>query len=302
VLASGVVESIDGDFYVIDGKSLGWTTLEDRSTKTVSVAGGAKLSTAIKKFGTASLVLDGTGDYIYIASQPDFSFGTGDFEFDGWFYRTNTALSTLLDFRPQTGSTPYHQLNLSSTGVLRYAVNGATVITGSTLTLNTWVHVAISRASGSTRMWINGTQSGVTYADTNNYSAPYSLTIGATNLGVTAYAGYIDEIRISKGVARYTSNFVAPTAAFTSDSNTILLLHFNGTNNSTVIVDDGVTTQDLRSSSGGTASIVDLADYSDFGAELRSIGSACVYGNYGAYGDGDGVIAYLIGLKLSLHR
>jgi hypothetical protein len=73
-----------------------------------------------------------------------------------------------------------------------------------------------------------------------------------------------------------------------------LLLHFNGVNNSISFLDDGITLQDLRTSAGGTAGLINFADYSDFGAEIRSIGSANVYGNYGAYGDGPGVIAYLI--------
>jgi len=299
VLASGVIESIDGDFYNIDSRVLGFEQIQDRAGKTVVVHGNAKLSTAVKKFGTASLALDGTGDYLSVASQPDFAFGTGDFTIEGWFYRTNAALATLIDLRPISGTTPYHQLNLSSTGVLRYAVSGATVITGSSLTLNTWVHVAVSRAGSSTKLFVNGTQSGSTYTDTNNYSVNYSLTIGATNLGVAAYAGYIDDVKVSKGVARYTATFTLPIAQLTGDLSTVLLLTLNGLNNSTAIADNGITLQDLRTSAGGTASIIDFADYSDFGVELRSIGSASVYGNYGIYGDGVGVIAYLIGQNLA---
>ena len=299
VLASGVIESIDGDFYNIDGRVQGFETPSDRAGKTITVHGNAKLATAVKKFGTASLALDGTGDYISLASQPDFAFGTGNFTVEGWFYRTNAAIATLIDFRPISGTTPNQQLNLSSTGVLRYAVNSVTVITGSSLTLNTWVHVAISRDGSSTKLFVNGTQSGSTYTDTNNYSVNYSLTIGATNLGVTGYAGYIDDIRVSKGVARYTTTFAVPTTQLTGDLSTVLLITCNGLNNSTAIADNGITLQDLRTSAGGTASIIDFADYSDFGVELRSIGSAAVYGNYGIYGDGDGVIAYLIGQNLA---
>lgn len=295
VLASGTIASIDAtnNYVNLTGKCVGFQTITDRAGKIVYAQGDAKLSAAQKKFGTASLALDGVGDYASVAPTSDFAFGTGDFEFDVWLYRTNTALTTILDFRPQSGSTPYHQLNLSSTGTLRYAVNGTTVITGTTLTLNTWVHVAISRESGSTKMWVNGTQAGATYADTNNYSAPYSLTIGASNLGANGFAGYIDDLRISS-VARFTSTFVAPTVSVTGDLDTVLLLHFNGSNNSTVFVDDGITRQDLRTSAGGTSNLINFADYSDFGAEVRSIGSACIYGTYGAYGDGDGIIAYLI--------
>jgi hypothetical protein len=71
-------------------------------------------------------------------------------------------------------------------------------------------------------------------------------------------------------------------------------LHFNGTNNSTTFLDDGITFQDVRTSASGTATLINFADYADFGAEIRAIGSAIVYGTYGAYGDGVGVTAYLI--------
>jgi hypothetical protein len=77
------------------------------------------------------------------------------------------------------------------------------------------------------------------------------------------------------------------------------LLHFNGSNNSTLFVDDGLTTQDLRTSAGGTSRVINFADYSDFGAEVRSIGSAAVYGNYGIYADGVGCILYLISENLA---
>jgi len=300
VLASGVIESIDGDFFNIDGKSLGWTTLEDRAGKTVSVAGNAKLSTAEKKFGTASLALDGTSDYITVSSQPDFQLGTGSWTIEAWVYKTGTTGGNqeIFDFRtssPQVAPL----LFLTVGGIPTYNVNGSNRITGgSAIPNNTWTHIAVSKSGTSTKLFVNGTQSGSTYTDTNDYiQSP--IYIGARYDGAASFLGYIDDVRISKGVARYTGTFTVPSNAFTSDTSTVLLLHFNGINNSTIIVDDGITTQDIRTSAGGTASIINFADYSDFGAELRSIGSACVYGNYGAYGDGDGVIAYLIGQNLA---
>jgi hypothetical protein len=301
VLASGVVESIDGDTFVIDGKQVGFETPSDRLGKTAVVYGNAKLDTTIKKFGTASLELDGDGDYISYASQPDFEFGTSDFTFEGWFYRQTTGVAvSLFDFRSAaTQTAPW--LYIGTGGGLLYVVNSTNRIsTGSgTVGAGTWFHIALSRSGTNTRLFLNGTQVGSTYTDTNNYiQSP--LTIGSRYTGANEFFnGYIDEIRITKDVARYTSNFTAPVAAFTSDSSTVLLLHFNGADASTVITDDGIGTQDLRTSAGGTATAIDYADYSDFGAEVRSIGSAAVYGNYGIYGDGDGVIAYLIGQNLA---
>ncbi len=295
VLASGVIESIDGDFYVIDGKAVGFETPSDRPSKTIVLNGDAKLSTAQKKFGSASLVVDGVGDYITVASQPDFAFGTADFTLD-LFWRPN-ALGTqqvLLDMRTATTDVALY-LEMNTAGNIRLFVNGAYRITSSVaVTAASWNHITLFRTSGVTKLAINGTITPTTYSDSNNYgNRPFR--IGANWVGSVPCAGYFDEVRVVKGAAKYTTSVTVPTAAFQGDSSTVLLLHFDGTNNSTLILDDGITLQDIRTSSGGTASIIDFADYSDFGVELRSIGSANVYGNYGAYGDGEGVLGYLIG-------
>jgi Concanavalin A-like lectin/glucanases superfamily len=300
VLASGTIASVSGNIYSLNTKRLGFQTITDRPGKVVTAVGDAKLSTAQKKFGTASLSLDGTGDYVTVPSQTDFEFGTGDFTIECWVYRTNTSLTEgYIDFR--TAGTQYAPLIYVAGTTLYYFVNGANRINATALTsTNTWYHIAVTRvsATNSTKMFVNGTQVGSTWTDTSTYIQS-SVTIGANYAGASSVNGYIDDVRISKGVARYTSNFTAPTLALTGDNNTVLLLHFNGTNGSTVISDDGITLQDIRSSSGGRATLFANVDYTDFGAELRAIGSASVYGDYGVYGDGDGVIAYLIGQNLA---
>ena len=296
VLAEGVIESIDGDFFIIDGKEIGFETLADRATKTVYAVGNAQLSTAQKKFGTASLALDGTGDYISVATQPDFAFGTGDFTLETWVYRTvNTGTQTLFDFRAAgTADAPLLYFN---GGSIVYYVAGSAIITGAASVPSTgvWYHIALSRAGTDTKLFVDGTQVGSTWTDTTDYIQG-ALYIGASYTGSAGFvSGYLDDVRVSKGVARYTTTFTAPTSAFESDNDTVLLLHFNGSSGSTVFSDDGVTTQDIRTSAGGTANIIDVADYSDFGAEVRAIASASVYGNYGAYADGIGNILYLVG-------
>jgi hypothetical protein len=304
LLASGTIASIVDNYVNLTGKCSGFETVTDRLGKTVNINGGAKLSTAQKKYGTASLALDGTGDYLTVASAPDFAFGTGEFTLEAWIYNTVSPGTNqmIFDFRsatPQWASTFY--IN-ATTNTLRFFANG-NLLTESTsaIPLNTWTHVALSKSGTSTRIFINGVQSGLTYSDTNTYiQGP--LTIGARYDGTTAFNGYIDDVRVTKGLGRYTGPYTPPTSALTGDLQTVLLLNCNGANNSTAIVDNGVTLQDLRSYNGasvvGTASLINFADYGDFGVEFRSIGSACVYGTYGVYADGDGqgegVIAYLI--------
>jgi hypothetical protein len=294
VLASGTIASIDGDYFNITGRQLGFESIIDRAGKTVFAQGNAKLSTAEKKFGSASLSLDGTGDYVTHPSIADFGFGTGDFTIEGWFYKTAALSQILVDTRTTSNQNSI-MVQSNGGGNLRLFVNGVFVLTSSNNhTLNTWNHLAISRASGVTRFFINGVVSTNTYVDATDYGTTKPLVLGASFVGLTSFSGYIDDFKISKGVARYTTTFTPSAIALTGDLSTVLLLHFNGTNNSITFLDDGITFQDLRTSAGGTATLIDFADYSDFGAEIRAIGSANVYGTYGAYGDGVGVIAYLI--------
>lgn len=296
LITSGTIESIDGDFFIIDGKVLGFETPSDRDPKAITVAGNARLKTAIKKYGLSSLFLDGTGDYISVASQPDFNFGTGDFTVEGWVYPTATgSFRTLFDLRSSTGDLNGIIIGLSNVDALYFYYNGNyRVGPAGSVPINTWTHVAFTKTSGNTKLWVGGVQVGVTYADANNYPQR-GVRIGADPNGNFAFTGYIDDIRICKGTSKYTSTFTPPAAALTGDNSTVLLLHFDGANDSTTIVDDGVTLQDIRTSAGGTATIIDFADYSDFGVEVRAIGSANVYGNYGVYGNGIGVLGYLVG-------
>ena len=292
VLASGTIASIDGDYVNLTGNRTGFQTITDRVGKTVYAHGDAKLSTAQKKFGTASLVLDGTGDYVTVPQQPDFNFGTSDFTFETWVYRNNvTGNQYVLDLRTATNAN-HPLLYFAATSLVLYA-NGSNRILGTMSTTGQWAHIAYVRNGSNNMLFVNGTQLGSTWVDSTNW-AQTALTIGASYVATSPFNGYIDDFRVSKGVARYTTTFTPPAAPFIGDLNTVLLLHFNGPDNSTVFLDDGVTFQDLRTSSGGTATLINFADYSDFGAEIRSIGSANVYGNYGTYGDGQGVVIYLI--------
>jgi hypothetical protein len=301
VLATGTIASIDvaNNYVNLTGKCIGFETLTDRIGKSVNTQGDAKLSTAQKKFGTASLVLDGVGDYISLVSQPDFEYGTGDFTFE--FFWRPTALGTqqiLLDCRTASNDTALY-LEMNTAGNIRLFVSNAYRITSSVAcSAGTFNHIALFRVGGVTKLAVNGTLTPTTWTDSTNYPArPFRM--GASWTGGAPSTGYIDEVRVVKGVAKYTTSVTVPTNAFSGDLNTVLLLHFNGTNNSTTILDDGTTLQDVRTSAGGTSNLINFADYSDFGVELRSIGSACVYGNYGVVGDGDGVIAYLISSNLA---
>jgi hypothetical protein len=301
VLVSATILRVDADGKLyLSGKQSGFQTALARGGKTITANGNAKLSTAVKKFGTASLELDGTGDYAFVQASPDFAYGTDDFTIEMWVYRTVSGITqVLLDQRTAapTNFAPVVFINTSNT--LGYVNGAASVITGAnTVPLNTWSHVALSRNGTSTRLFLNGVQEGITYTDANNYIQT-PVTIGARFNNIQNFTGYIDDLRIIKGVGLYTANFTAPTTRALVTPETVLMARFDGENNSTTFTDDVVYAQDIRFSGGATATRITLTDFTDFGAEVRLIGSASVYGNFGLVGDGPGVIMYAIGQNLA---
>jgi hypothetical protein len=301
LLASGTIadKDADGKFY-IDGKVVGFETATERGGKTIAANGDAQLSTSIKKMGTASLLLDGTGDYASITSQADFGFGTGNFTVEGWMYLDATSgVQTFTDFRAGVDT---------NTAVWIYAdgadakvnVGNSTVITGTTaLSATTWHHIALTRSGTDTKLFVDGVQVGSTYTDSNDYGNTKPVYIGAEHDAGGALDGNIDDVRIIKGNAVYTAGFTPTNLPLTVTSQTVLMARFDGDNASTTFEDNVVLAQDIRFSGGATATGITLADYTDFGAEIRSISSASVYGKYGLYGDGPGVLMYAIGHNLA---
>ena len=292
-IASGTIAANDGTYITINGQGTGEFVEATASIdgKSITVNGDAQLSTAQKQFGTASVLFDGTGDDLSLATSSDFGFGTGDFAVEAFIRPTAiTVFDTVFDFRTANPEVAL-VISINSSGQIVVNVNGSNVITGGSLSINTWAHIAVSRVSGTTSLFVNGSRVGSAYTDSNDYGNTKTLKIGRAYDGGNAFAGYIDEIRISKGAARYANaaSITVPTAAFTPDVNTSLLIHADGLSGSTQILDGGITSQDIQSSSGGVAQFITLADYTDFGAELRSIGSASVYGTRGITADGKGV-------------
>jgi len=215
-----------------------WTTATILGGHTFTLGSGAKLSTTQQKFGATSLVLNGTSDFLTVGSNADFNYGTGDFTIEGWFY-PNALSGTQALFDQRTAATEVAiMMDVNTSGVVRLYVNGSYVLSSNTtISAGAWTHIAIARSAAVTSMWVGGTLQSTTYADTNNYPTR-PVAIGAYYGGATFFNGYIDEVRISKGIARYTTTFTPATAAFAWTTGTVLLLHFDGTNLSTTILDN----------------------------------------------------------------
>ena len=304
-LATGIVASADATYFRIQGKSTGFEVLPNRSAQAVTFNGDAQLSTNFPKFGTASLYLDGTNDSISAETSGGFGFGTGDFTVE-FFIRPDeiTGKKTLFDLRD--GSDSDTAINVVSLGAsIGLQVGTTTAILGNTgLSTGTYYHVAVARTDSNTKLFIDGTQEGSTYSDSNDYGSTKPMVLGAEYDGATgAYKGYIDEYRVEKGVGKYRANFTAPVAELLGDRDTSVLLHFNGAAGITTTADDIIVNQDIRITQAGggigTATKLTLADFSQFGADMRSVGCAVEYGQKGVVADGDGVALRLFAVNFN---
>ena len=222
----------------------GSTTMTDNSKNNVAftVNGNSQISTAQSKFGGASLYLDGTGDYLTSPSISSFSIGTGDFTIECWAYRISGNDNGIFQLSATVGgfqsyTTPNLSISTGTSGrVGIYANNTYYISTTFTNTVNTWNHYAIVRSSGVTKLYFNGnlvTDIGTSGAitDTTNYTGTY-LVIGGYYSTVYVWNGYIDEMRITTGVARYTSNFTPSTTQFldsTGDANSSVVVNSTAT-------------------------------------------------------------------------
>ena len=190
------------------------------SKNDLETVGNAQVSTAQYKFPPSSMYFDGAADYLLPNGSATnmFTFGTGDFTVEFWMNAISFTTPTIIifDCRPLSTDGVYPTIYFSS-GQIRYFVNNLDRITGSTLSTSQWYHIALSRSGTNTKLFVDGAQVGSTYTDSNNYlcgaNRP-SIGCRGFTLGDNNYYGYMQDLRVTKGYARYTSNFTPPTAAF----------------------------------------------------------------------------------------
>ena len=291
-IARVIVGSNDGTYvYSVGGnKGSGEFITATKPVKGLTRFGDSQISTAQKKFGSASILLDGTEDNVKVPTDEDFGFGTSNFCLEAFIRPADVlGIQRIFDLRDTSGTdtAPTMYLNGST---LHYAVGNSSTRSGGTLSADTWYHVAVARNGGVTKLFLDGVELG-TGADTNDYGITKPVVIGSDYQAspTEAFNGYIDEVRISKGAARFTGAFTPTTVEYASDLNTVLLLHANDTDGATTFTDTSGGTSDIRTDGGDSATSVITADYSQFGAELRSVASANVYGTKGVQADGSGV-------------
>ena len=197
-----------------------------QSGHVITANGNVQISTGTSKFSPVSMYFDGTGDYLSMPDSDDWNFGSGLLTIDTWAYFLSIDSGGYHTFVVQRESYPTASMQFFYAGassLLRISYNDTAIISQSwTPSLNTWYHIAFIRGwGGNANDWaltVDGAILG-TVATTNPTLGDYAaqLEIGAGfggSVGGNAFNGYIDELRISKGIARWTSNFTPPTRRY----------------------------------------------------------------------------------------
>ena len=195
------------------------TTDSSNTNNSVTFVGTAQLSTAQSKFGGSSLLLDGNSDYVYVSNSDLGTTSTESFTIEFWTYLVDANDGNQVNFYSDyNGSSNGISFEKNSSNVLKVWNGDSARITGTTtISSGQWYHMALSGTSGSYKLFLNGTQEGSTSSNgftggtTNKYiGCFYWAGLGGA---VRLVNGYIEDFRITRGEARYTSNFTPPTSA-----------------------------------------------------------------------------------------
>ena len=188
---------------------------KSQSVETITLNGNVKSSTTQSKYLTSSMYFDGSGDYLTI---PSIQLGILPFTIEMWVRLSVVTTSSNIPFLSSgtSSSVGTFQFEISSNSKLGFQYDSlSTFTTSSGLTADTWHHVAISRAgtgTNETKLFLDGVPAGSSTV-ASNFNSTSDIFIGRNRGNSTYASGYISDVRITKGFARYTSNFTAPTSA-----------------------------------------------------------------------------------------
>lgn len=194
---------------------------ESPITNDITVVGNAGISTATFKYGGSALTFDGSGDYFSTPLNTAFDFGTGDFTVECWVNLNTLALDqTFVSYAASAtagASASFGLERLTSGGIFRcYIYSGSTLYVATAnpaVSTGTWYHVAGVRSGGQLHCYVNGVRGTAVSANVNvNTATGRILTVGSFHTSARFTNGFIDDLRITKGIARYIKNSLPPPA------------------------------------------------------------------------------------------
>ena len=180
------------------------------STKSMSVSGNVAANYQYSNFYGGSHYFDGSADHINAASSSDFGMGTGDFTIEAWVHPTQMYSSNFIVCLSASDS--IFGYNSDGTLNIQLPASGAPALTqlGPVITNNQWNHFAAVRESGTLRGYVNGVLAATVSNATTDMGSSGTVTIGDHPSLSREIKGYLQDVRIYKGVAKYTSDFIVP--------------------------------------------------------------------------------------------
>ena len=188
-----------------------------QSAHTFTANGEVKHENSRKKFGSTSIYFD-SSDSLQIPDSGDWNFGAGDFTIDFWVNFSSIIAQGLWMQNQSTGATDMHFLHNSS--AFRLWVNSSSsnifnMTWSYTAVQDEWIHVALVRAGDNFTVYVDGVSLGTNTASGTIPDIPEYVRLGqAYYSGWMSLHGYMDEIRVSKGIARWTSDFTPPNKPY----------------------------------------------------------------------------------------
>ena len=184
----------------------------------LSTVGDARVSTSVTKYGSGAMYFDGTGDSLTVLSSAFFNFGTVDFTIECWVYPITISTSVVIIDTRNSDVMGAWDFNIQSNSKLDFIYGASRLTSTTSISTNVWTHIAVTRASGVIRLFING----VVETTTATYSSAIDAlsfpsigggrSTGANSVTGYYFNGYIDDLRVTK-YARYTTTFTPPASA-----------------------------------------------------------------------------------------
>lgn len=189
---------------------------DETAKNNIQVIGNATTSTTQTKYSDASMYFDGTGDYV-TSSTTAGVIGTDNFTIETWLYPTTSGTNRcIINTRTADGSTTGFYLGLTSLQYAMFYVPGGGSITTpqNSILADSWYHIAVVRNANIVNLYLNGVSVGSSTIGSNFTDTLFQIG-GCPNVSGSSanyFSGYLEDVRITKGVARYTANFTPPTA------------------------------------------------------------------------------------------
>jgi hypothetical protein len=188
-------------------------SLYDLSNNGNRLATEQATQTAVFKFGTQSGLTGTTStSYTTVANATNLQFGTGDFTIEGWFYKS--AINDAKGMMGKGTNITGFRIRVNASNQLVFATLNVNIKTSTTtISAATWTYFAWTRTGSTNYMFINGVQEGASVTDSYDFNQTENLTVGFVS-NEAVWVGYLDDIRLTKGVCRYTSSFSPPSLPF----------------------------------------------------------------------------------------